>query len=563
MGRHQSLAHRAVKGGISVNKYTVALLFSYLLIGTGCSSIQSGPWDAKKMELSGIPYNLPRSDLKVKIRINEGAVKVVTNAEIVPDESATFYAHPDINLWVSSEHHITLTNGLLTTIDNIDDGQAGAVLNNLAHTAINIRKIAELQSDGDNPFESATALPTTEELEAILNTIEGKEFVVPADGRSREFPGSAGLVRVMSRVTSPGIPAPGRAPVVRPEFEDGVYSRLLKSVTVVTQLSINLVSLRAKREQEITKLINVQKEQLQNFDLEIKQATTNELRLCKRLQENGNALKELNNSLEQISVLETKAGTASLASHRQFIEGKKQSVAKKIAACSAEKKKKHDLIENRARRDLRKTQLESTRTEVRGLSLAKVSYSLQSHAERIMVVDTSRDYRISMRRGWIGKTTNQLKFENGILVDFNRSKPAEATVATDALVDTTKVLWDGMQEVLRVPQVVLGIEQENVAAEVELTEEQIRLLQKNLQAEQATAESAQIEAQIELLIKQAQLAAAKADPLAYAESLAEAKEEALPANQEVSEEVQPEPVAEEDSNESDDPGAVPNSDSGG
>lgn len=214
-------------------------IFIYLCtIVSACSSLESVKHiNGKK---AGIPYSLPKTVFNIELerietgKKNEIGLQMNATAERVPDESQIYLMSP-VSGWgfVDSNHHIVLENGLLDSVNTIDDGQAGSVLNNIVSTLVNVAKTAALfdgQSDDESPFLETANYPKNTEIQALLSRIESDSVKFTFEPASKtntqiNLPGTGGLLYVKlgeaSRIFEPGTAInPVSTPVIKwPEFK--------------------------------------------------------------------------------------------------------------------------------------------------------------------------------------------------------------------------------------------------------------------------------------------------------------------------------------------------------
>ena len=191
-----------------MNKTKFALLVIFEMLLGACASPnvfeESDP--VKESVLEGIPYNLPKSLIELNLSVGEGeggelGFKVSARSKLVPDPEEIYVLDPATNSFlVSSEHDIVLENGMLKSINTIDTGEAGSIIENASTTLVNIAKsVAAAQSGGQDAFSDFQPNPTIGEIEAIIEMLAQGSVSFMFDpgtgiGEAYQVPGTDGLL---------------------------------------------------------------------------------------------------------------------------------------------------------------------------------------------------------------------------------------------------------------------------------------------------------------------------------------------------------------------------------
>ncbi len=182
-----------------------------------CASCSFAPYKTGLFsdDEQGIPYQLPKSVVSVKVKVIRDANKNVQDVQfeltptIIPDEAAVYYLKPRGRAAFASDHHVTVSNGLLNSIDSTVDGKGGDFfgsvvnsLSNLYHANANFGLLA--QSSETSPFVTDSPTITPGELQQIIGELQGDEqtFVhLPTSGKQKfDLPGTQGLLFLKSSV---------------------------------------------------------------------------------------------------------------------------------------------------------------------------------------------------------------------------------------------------------------------------------------------------------------------------------------------------------------------------
>lgn len=519
-----------------MNNAKLIYLVSSLLLLTGCSSITSTQYTANDFKQSGIPYNLPKSVAHMVLKVEQSSINngfsllLTPTVEVVPDQTAVYYARPDHNMFTASDTNITLSNGLLNSITSVDDGQLGDAINNTAQLAINLRKISALagtqqSASGDSPFITSSMYPTIDEVTAIVSMIRGGEFSFPisVDEVWRDVPGTSGMLTIKSVLDQRNASQPSSnvvkdANVVKDtKYRSGVFTRARKTRFADSDAAINLKGLYHHRIKVIEQKIVLSKLRKKDLDTDLKALNKKKKEVCKPTKKQAR-IDELDRRLIKVSKLARVDQGEQYKNEKTRIESE---LAELKEPCKSDN-------------DIRLTETAASKVDdkiahyQKVIALIKQLHSQTSSTERFAIssrrsalalIDESKDLRVPLQRSWIGKTDSAIQFENGLISSFKREKPSEITELTAAAVTGTQTLYGGVKEILEIPQVVLGIQTEEVKAENALADEELALLGKQLEVARTNARVDEIDAQINLVAAETRLEQVLIDPEAYVASL--------------------------------------------
>ena len=405
------------------------------------------------------------------------------------------------------------------------------------------------------PFATDRPLPTPEELSEILLPIQGTSFSIrqePGSVRCSKFPGTGGLLYVLTNASgSSNVDCPDNQkqketrdwpPVSEgcksthskgdhntskcKSYKSGLYSRPLKTSWINVRVYISmkrLVELRSAALDREARRISDAKHVL---EVRYQGANAVESRLCSDQKVLKEKRTKTTDNLNRISILRSESDDSAeeinLLQRKADLEKSLEETKAKLLQCV---KAKEELAEAKNSIEAnKKGRQRIISTQERLKKLPTTSILISETNEVLMIADTSKDLRIPVDRAWIGQTTNDLQFRNGILVNFHREQPAEMQVLSESLVTVTQTLFDGLIEVLRIPITVLGIQADEAVAETTLVEK--RTLLQNQLGQLRTAEIETLKTEVDYVLQQAKLAEIQSDPSRFLQNLDNTDDEA-------------------------------------
>ena len=168
-----------------------AVSAALVLVGCSTSPIRTSGYN-KSAE--GIPYHLPTNVQRVDIEvIRDGKafqdLNISVTPILVPDRSKLFYLNSANHSTFSIDHKISIKNGMLTTVNTVDDGQIGELALSVVDSASAVaRGLVSAQSAETDAFQNDNEEITNEEIEATLGMIRGDKFSFSYGGLSSTYP---------------------------------------------------------------------------------------------------------------------------------------------------------------------------------------------------------------------------------------------------------------------------------------------------------------------------------------------------------------------------------------
>lgn len=490
----------------------------------------------------------------------------------VPDKSAVYVLSPAAeDFLVSTDHHIVIEDGLLKSLDVDDTGELGEVIENVAETLINIGKTVTIAQSGEgNPFQTYQATPTRDEVNAIIEMMSGRGASFNFDPsfvdykENSDLPGVGKLLKIT--VQKSDRTGEYRFKKDSPEIKkkagrSGLYTRTLSEMGLEISLAIDMKQLNRRREEVYNKIIYQKGEELESLNRDFKEAKRHELNVCgvnavvdfdseseqkkpingkdadpkeqqcskekpklnsdeTKICEVKGQIRALEKKLEPIAKLKFLSSETisneSLIARETELSGKltklKSKLVNLVTKCTNVKERVITLYINKSELEQKIAGLTEEQKKLKKQEeqdeLENVDFVI-AQSQQSLLVASGNAVEIPLSRANLGKTEFNLSFNKGILTSFEHSKPSQGKVLTESLVATSQALYDGVEEILKLPIKALGFKVEEEKAEQALKTEKVLNSQRDLEDKK------------QVTLRQAQLDMIKEDPLKYLDQIKE------------------------------------------
>ncbi|MBX9606767.1 MAG: hypothetical protein K2Y51_11130 [Gammaproteobacteria bacterium] len=397
-----------------------------------------------------VEINIQRQDGKYK------DMTVTVTPNLVPDRRRLFYLRSDYDWTFTSDHKVAITNGLLSTINTVDEGKVGEILQAALEGAVSVAKIATggvAQAGDSDPFLTTAPAITQREIAAVLESTRGDKytFTYEADqsaSTTYKIPGTDGLLYVLSAMSLPPIDGSQHFVADADSFE-GIYAKSLTHAVVTTNLTLSGTLLLERRRMAYETAIASAKETIEKRQRRLDDAMTKRNDTCSGIPTSAWIdLLSINTAINNLP------DDTAPAKRERYGACKDMLVAvKKIEDGGAD--------EDRERDNLKAAQLELSKIKLGDLTLNQFNGV-------VMVPDPDRDVRIPINRASIGKTTNSITLSNGILTGYNMDRPAVA-------LEIAKGVRDLLKGIVEIPSELIQFKIDTTGKATELAQKQTAL----------------------------------------------------------------------------------------
>jgi len=408
-----------------LNLLVLGLAGGFALLLTACQVLNTTLPVAREKTITGVPYFLPKSLLRVSIESKKNEkgshteLLIGTSTELVPDKDAGLVLAFNGNETFSRKQTIQLTNGMLSSITTEDDGKSGEIITDLASIAFNIMSFGSAGL-GAVPmdFVPVSVSPDgKEKLEALSLIAPGQHvYILPLNEDAPQYlPGTEGLVAFRSKTANLPTESPNDfirksikavknkkpeskkitglaiAPLKpinpKPVFQpftsfDGIVTKVLEPYTTQVELVINLRSLYQRRIQKMDDLTEAKTKEVAKTEKEI------------------TAIKEILKD----------------ESRDKLQDGKRQENIKALEKAITESNE--EMTEAAIKRAKNVTLFDNA-----GIGEPPL-YPIANQASSILVPDYSPIVKIPMSRSPVGKTTYTLQLNRGVLTSISFDRPS-------------------------------------------------------------------------------------------------------------------------------------------
>ena len=559
-------------------------ILTMILLVTLLSSCASNVFKLEKnesgtAELSGIPYNLPKTVIEVELKLAEKAteseqgLKITTTTKHVPDESALYVLDPQTSNWfITNNHNLVLKDGMLKSIDTIDRGETGSVIESASQSLINFTKARTYTAEGDQeiPFLEFKNAPTNAELEAMSSMLMTSSvkfsFSQQAETQTRIIPATNRLLYLEVGHSS----LPDRSPAEYrnidviintqdfsnikkqcessqsdnvlpqlkfnfPEFKKrqpqitsndkqntdsfrpsehtsqnilpraaGLYTRTLKDFNISSRLYADLYQLRNIRAEKMHQQINAMRDDLFELFSQQKQFKQRASAQCKEQQEIKAQNSQYKDQIEKLSILslytESRISNEQILQRLSYLNQQLGQLGEKQKKCKDARIKLQDTIKNV---ETRCSQIAHSITQInRVINWQPKDNFLVGRSDETVPVTSNNAVLVPLTRAGIGETTNNIRFDNGILTSYKKQSPASAKVLADSMVKASSTIYEGVVDIVQIPAKALGFQLEELEAKQAVTDSQIILNNKEdrLKGKRFEIQNTLLDAQLEAVI---------------------------------------------------------------
>ena len=482
----------------------------------------------------GVPYHLPDTRIVVELSAvkddnqNIRDLSISATPKQVPDPDTVYYLVQSRNLLHSSNHTITVRNGLLQTISTTDEGKTGAVIQSLLNSVINLYKAQSgfvqapttAQSTGsEDPFLNTSEFPSPAEVLKAFNMFQGDTFAfttkTQGETTSRDVPGTNQLLSVESQTNREQSSKSTKWSCNRlcwlRRNDSGVRVRSLIPAETVTRINMDLDELQKLRVAAQSKAIAVQQKKVTSAENTLGRQKRAKTQACATVEADKKLLVALAKEKADLSASKPSANGDQLEGIKSRITDVEEGIATVKArqnncttATTALAGAEGQL--SAARAQLKK--LNEDLSTVRAYSYAN-PYLVYRNQDIHLVVDDKHEYRVPMRRAPIGKTTYSLTFADGILTDHASTHPSTVAEVVSVIETVTSSVADFVAEIIplkihtatkQIELLTKQAELEEKIKEVSSTVDQNKALQGQIDALQAKDDLTPTEAaQLEVL----------------------------------------------------------------
>ena len=504
-------------------------------------------------------------------------MKIITRTKRVPDEKALYVLDPvtQSNL-VEYNHHFILKNGMLKSIDAIDKGEIGSVIESVSQSLINFAKAQTYlaESSEEEAFIRFQSTPTAAERQAfnrmLMENPAKFSFSQQTKTQTRKIPGTNELLYIeigdnqlpdsrqakyrhneiaidwerfsdvetqcrgidneQATTLSFNFPNLKKANIQvtgdivnLPEQDThlvdssiidkdsnfaiapiaaGLYTRTLKGFNLTSRIYADLYELRNRRLEKIFDKTSAMRSDL--LDLFNQQNLLKSKRKSQCNKQPDAIQEKLRIKIEELSILslyaDEKITKEQIAARLIYLNKQLANFKEKKSRCQQAKIK----IENVNRQlQTRCDQISQLMTQLYQVAKwqPKQDFLIGSSEETIQVTSNNA-VLVPVMRAAIGKTTNNLKFDNGILISYQKQSPSAAKVISDALVKASNTIYEGVVDIVQIPAKAIGFQLEEVEAKQKLTDSQILLNNKQdrLKGKRFEIQNTLLDAQLEAVI---------------------------------------------------------------